>query len=206
MSEHEFYADPTVFDLWQEQTGGWFSGHGARLQPYAWSLAFIGSAAILLGIGCGVLGCSVVQRLDGGLQPPWSQSVAQWLTVLIALPAAQALLQQSLLAWPAGRRMPERLRVAFHRCGFSVPAVSRPAGPDAAGAPVSVVFASAGDREAKTFFAGVREAGINVTSAKALFSAGIRSAQQLHEATDGQLLQIHGVGPATVRRLRARFG
>ena len=56
------------------------------------------------------------------------------------------------------------------------------------------------------FFAGVRAAGVNVAIAKALFTAGIRSPQQLMAASDRRLVAIRGVGPATVRKLRAQFG
>jgi hypothetical protein len=205
MSEHEFYADPTVFDLWQERTGGWLSAHGSRFGPYVWTAAFSGSAAILLGIAVAVLSSSVLQRIDPVLQPPGKQSLAQWLTVLIALLASQGLLQQSLVAWPADRNMPEVLRMIFRRCGFSGPALSRPGPLDPGDAPASAALVSASDSEVKAFFAGVREAGVNVTTAKALFAAGVRSARRLKETPDGRLLQIRGVGPATVRRLRARF-
>ena len=55
------------------------------------------------------------------------------------------------------------------------------------------------------FFAGVRAAGVNVSIAKALFAAGVRSSHQLCQASDEQLHAIRGVGPATVRKLRVHF-
>ena len=64
----------------------------------------------------------------------------------------------------------------------------------------------AADRLAvQEFFTGVRAAGVNVAIAKALFAAGVRSVQLLSRADDSYLYGIHGVGPATVRKLRAHF-
>ena len=60
-------------------------------------------------------------------------------------------------------------------------------------------------QEIRMFFVGARAAGVNVAIAKALFAAGIRSVKHLRASADEQLLQIHGVGPATVRRLRSHF-
>jgi len=62
------------------------------------------------------------------------------------------------------------------------------------------------EREAvQAFFSGVRAAGVNVTIARALFNAGVRTPLQLCAASDQRLLAIRGVGPATVRKLRTQF-
>ena len=121
MSDHEFYADPTVFDLWQDRTGGWFSVRVARLRPYLWSVAFSALAVLLLGIALSVLGFSVYQRVQSGAGPGWNQSLAQWLTVLMALLACHGLLEQSLTAWP-GASVPSAHSVTEVACGpWAVP-------------------------------------------------------------------------------------
>ncbi len=204
MSEHEFYADPTVFDLWQDRTGGWFSARVARLRPYIWCLAFSALATLLLGIALGVLGYSVYQRVESGAGLGWNHSLAQWLTVLLALLACDGLLAQALTAWPRERAFPRRLRKLVRLCGFRAPvAAGRPAA--AAPGALNTGFEAATAQEIRLFFVGARAAGVNVAIAKALFAAGIRSVSQLRAAADAQLLQIHGVGPATVRRLRSHF-
>ena len=200
MSENDFYADPTVFDLWQARTGGWLATRLARLRPYAWSLLFSGLAVLMLGIAATVLAVSVYQRLAGGVEPAWNQSAAQWLTVLMALLSCHSLVQQALRAWPSERRFPRRLQRLAGLCG---PLPRR--GDDCAAAPQRPDAVPAAAQEIRVFFAGVRAAGINVAIAKALFAAGIRSVSHLRQTDDAQLLQIHGVGPATVRRLRSHF-
>jgi hypothetical protein len=203
MSDHEFYADPTVFDLWQDRTGGWFSVRIARLRPYLWSVAFAALAMLLLGIALTVLAYSVYQRVQSGAGPGWNQLLAQWLTALMALLACHGLLEQALAAWPRERAFPPQLRKLVWLCGFRAPvAAERPAA--AAGA-LNTGFQAATAQEIRVFFVGARAAGVNVAIAKALFAAGIRSVSQLRASADEQLLQIHGVGPATVRRLRSHF-
>lgn len=203
MSEHEFYADPTVFDLWHDRAGGWLAVRLARLRPYGWSLLFCGLGVLMFAIALSVLSVSVSLRLTTDVGPTWNQSAAQWLTVLMALLSCHGLLQQALRAWPAERPVPLRLRRLAAGCGYVLPRAQ--AGASVAEPPRGAA-AQVAAREIRTFFAGVRAAGVNVAIAKALFAAGIRSVAQLREADDAQLLQIHGVGPATVRRLRAHFG
>ncbi len=204
MSDHEFYADPTVFDIWHERTGGWFSMLVARLCPYLWSVAFACLAMLLLGIALSVLGYSVYQRVDSGASLGWNQSMAQWLTVLMALLSCHGMVAQALTAWPRERAFPPCLRKLVQLCGFRAPAAAgRPA--VAAALPPRTRAEAATAQELRAFFVGARAAGVNVAIAKALFAAGIRSVSQLRAAEDAQLLQIHGVGPATVRRLRSHF-
>ncbi|HHJ18081.1 MAG TPA: helix-hairpin-helix domain-containing protein [Gammaproteobacteria bacterium] len=105
--------------------------------------------------------------------------------------------------------MPVRLHVLVRWLGFDIPV-------PAAGEQPAQVYErteqqtqplSIADRQAaQEFLAGVRAAGVNVTIARALYAAGIRSARHLQLARDEQLRRIHGVGPATVRRLRVHFG
>lgn len=208
MSEHEFYAAPTVFDLWQDRTGGWLGAHVAKLRPYVWSIAFSSLATFVLGIAGIVLVCSVYQRVSSDLSVAWNHSMAQWLTVLMALLSCHALLEQALRAWPQDRALPLRWQKLVSLCGFRPPVAAADRPSDAGPAPARSVTNGAKGvtaREIRIFFVGARAAGVNVAIAKALFAAGIRSVSQLRATDDEQLLQIHGVGPATVRRLRAQF-
>jgi hypothetical protein len=204
MSEHEFYADPTVFDLWQDRTGGWLGARIAKLRPYVWSIAFSGLAVSLLGIALIVLGYSFYQRVGSGASLAWNHSMAQWLTALMALLSCHGLLEQALEAWPRDRVFPRQLQKLVRLCGFRVPADGDCLSV-AGSALVKNSVGAATAREIRTFFVGARAAGVNVAIARALFAAGIRSVSQLRATDDAQLLQIHGVGPATVRRLRAHF-
>ena len=56
------------------------------------------------------------------------------------------------------------------------------------------------------FLAELRAAGVNVRIAQVLYKAGIQSAQCVRHVDDKRLLDIGGVGPATVRKLREHFG
>lgn len=60
-------------------------------------------------------------------------------------------------------------------------------------------------RGIQDFLSRVRAAGVNVSIARALFTAGIRSEKHLRSVDDAKLLGIHGVGPVTVGKLRACF-
>jgi hypothetical protein len=200
MTEHEFYADPTVFDVWQERTGGWVAQQVRRLRPFAWSSAFYTLAVSFLAIALVVLVCSVYQRVAGAVPPSWNQSCAQWLTMLLALLFGHGLFEQAARAWPRDRALPLRRRA---RGGSPAGRVhGRPAAVQSA---ASNAQQAATVEETRLFFVGTRAAGVNVAIARALFAARIRSVSQLHAADDAQLLQIPGVGPATVRRLRAWF-
>jgi hypothetical protein len=211
MQDHEFYADPTVFDYWQSRVADWFCGHSRKLSPYGWALAFVSMAALFAVTAVGVFGWVLVSRMAGEGLVAWNQSMAQVITIMMALLACQAMLQQALQSWPAGTVMPYRLRRLVHLCGWQVPASALPPKrvtqqpprirqSDLPGTP-----AAPSREDVQAFFAGVRAAGVNVTIARALFSAGVRTPRQLCSASDECLLAIHGVGQATVRKLRIHF-
>lgn len=201
MSKHEFYADPTLFDHWQSSAGNWLCAHGGRLCPYAWTLVFALLGAVLMSVSITVLGVSLhdtVTRLDS----VWNQRLAQGITAVVALAAAQTLFRRALDAWPRDTRIPRPVRRAARYVGWR-PARHGVATSPALGEPS--IHRSAEREAIQAFFSGVRDAGVNVTIARALFSAGIRSPQQLQHASNSQLAAIRGVGPATVRKLRIRF-
>jgi hypothetical protein len=206
MREHEFYADPTVFDHWHARLAEWFFVCSEKVGPYAWVIAFaaLGSAMVMVSITA--LGAMAHDNLAGATVA-WNQSLARGLTVLIGLLAAQRLFRQALGAWPGQERVPQQLQNAGRYVGWRRESTARPSG-DAAGnaAPVMKDRRKPQSASVKAFSAGVRASGVNVSIARALFAAGIRSPRQVQLASDEQLQTISGVGPATISKLRAQFG
>jgi hypothetical protein len=212
MQDHEFYADPTVFDYWQSRVGDWFCSRSRKLCPYGWTLAFTAMAACFALTAISVFGWALADRMAGDGVVTWNQSMAQVITVMMALLACQAMLQQALQSWPAGTLMPSRLRHLVRLCGWEVPASALPVKHShprqsrvVKKADHCKVPSTPSRKDVLAFFAGVRAAGVNVTIARALFSAGVRTPRQLCAASDERLLEIRGVGPATVRKLRVHF-
>ena len=204
MREHEFYADPTLFDQWQRSDSDWLCEKGDECCPYGWSLGFalLGTALVLVSLTA--LGFSLHSAATQ-LAPAWNDSLARGITAVTALAAAQALFRQALDAWPQNTRIPAQVLKAGRYVGWRPMRPVRAANV-AVTKPVEKCSQSSPDGEAlQRFFAGVRAAGVNVAIAKALFAAGIRSPQQLMAASDRRLVAIRGVGPATVRKLRAQF-
>ncbi|MDT8386190.1 MAG: helix-hairpin-helix domain-containing protein [Thiogranum sp.] len=200
MTKHDFYADPTVFDYWQNNARDWICERLGRVCPYAWSFAFL-----LIGLACALIGITVffnmlMQAVSGLEAVAWNQLAAQTLTLLVALTATPAPFKVAMKAWPK-RQLPKSLAAAVARWGLDSgsPMGERPQD----STPVEVN--PAGREAVQEFFAEVRAAGVNVAIAKTLFGAGIRSAHQLRNIPDSDLLNIRGVGPATLHRLRTRF-
>jgi hypothetical protein len=208
MSKHEFYADPTLFDHWHSRAGNWLVVCGEKTCPYLWTIAFALAATTLVSVSLLVVGISV-RDTAAYLPPTWNRLLAQGITTVTALAAAQYLYQQAINAWPEDHKLPAWLHEAGHYVGWKPAVKVRPVKvitPKTAGDPARPAKPVV-DREAvQAFFAGVRAAGVNVAIAKALFAAGIRSPQQLLQASDRQLVAIRGVGPATVHKLRVQFG
>jgi len=207
MLKHDFYADPTVFDQLKSDAGNWCCARLEKLRPYSWTLGFGLLGLVFLTIATVVFVVLLQQRLGGDTGSVLNQSLAQAATMLIALLAAQAVFKQALDAWPRQIEMPARLRFVAVYLGFRTPTrpestASRKARRPAHTRPDALVSEQQMIQE---FFAGVRAAGVNVAIAKTLFAAGIRSADHLCAARDRHLHNIHGVGPATVRKLRAYF-
>jgi len=121
----------------------------------------------------------------------------------MALIATNYSLRQALRVWPEYVALPKRLQMLNCLYGRDVKEPDCSVSSRPAAVPVAQIQVDA--QVIQAFFAGVRAAGVNVAIAKALFDAGIRSHRHLCNASDGQLLNIRGVGPATVRKLRACF-
>lgn len=205
MSDHEFYAQPTVFDQWHASIGNWVCARLSGLCPYSWVIGFSVLGSIFLITAMSVLAVTLSSSADSATII-WNDSMAQGLTVLVGLTAAQTLFRQALDAWPEDTRLPAAWRRIARYVGWKPPR-RRPVSKQ-----TNVVVnlprraPDPADQQAvQAFFSGVRAAGINVAIAKALFGAGIRSPRHLLNARDEQLFAIHGVGPATVRKLRSQF-
>jgi hypothetical protein len=204
MLEHEFYADPTVFDQWQNKSGNWFGSGLEKLSPFSWALGFCGLAAAFLLVAMGVF---IESLQHSGLDETvvlWNQALAQGVTIVIALTASASLFKQAMQAWPRTIAISHGFRGLTGFAGWRKP--QQAALTSVSNASPKTPLNLAADRQAvQEFFAGVRAAGVNVAIAKALFAAGVRSAQHLSRIDDSYLYSIHGVGPATVRKLRAHF-
>ena len=203
MFEHEFYADPTVFDQWQNNTGNWFGSGLEKLSPFSWALGFCALGATFLLVAMGVFIDSLLHSSAGATVEMWNQTLAQWVTFILALTASAGLFKQAIKSWPRQFGLSDGFG-ALTACGGW--RKSRRAALSNASSTSQTPQMLATDRQAvQEFFSGVRAAGVNVTIAKALFAAGVRTTQHLSRTEDSDLYAIHGVGPATVRKLRAHF-
>jgi hypothetical protein len=205
MLKHEFYADPTVFDHLQSNAGNWLCSRFERFCPYAWVTGFCLFAAIFLLVAVCTLSLVIYNGFAAEPLLSWNQSLASGVVVIGALIASQVLLQRSVLAWPTDVALPRRFYVAARFIGLQQPLKVLPLKPSPA-ASARPRTTAAENRLIQEFFAGVRAAGVNVAIARALFEAGVRCADQLRSAPDSQLLEIRGVGAATVHKLRVQFG
>lgn len=204
MSEHEFYADPTVFDLWQNKSGSWLGSCLEKLSPFSWGLGFCSLAAVFLLVAVDVFIDSLQYSGPGGTAEMWNQTLAQGVTFIIALTAAIGLFQQAAKSWPRTIAISDGFRALAGISYWRKPQQAASSGIPSV-APETPVNLAADRQAVQEFFTAVRAAGVNVVIAKALFAAGVRSAEHLSRAEDSDLYGIHGVGPATVRKLRAHF-
>jgi hypothetical protein len=181
-SAHDYYADPTVFDRCHMRLAGWTGLVMKRVRPYGWSLAFHGLAALCYLV-LAVLAADAEAAGFAG-----TRTSAAIVGVSLALVAGIQFQRIARRVWP---QPPAAVTPA-------VPG-SMPVRPERRSNP-------ARRAQAQVFFAAVRDAGANITAARALFRAGIQSLDELRETDDRRLLAIQGIGPATLARLRSRFG
>ncbi len=195
--------------LYQDRT--WFDQIAAQLlrccrqclprqQGCLWSGGFAVFAALCVAWAAGLSVHVVLAEL------PWNQAMAQVLAVLLLLAAARHFLAATGLSAVAAqpRHKPIRRTVARRPVsGAAVPAIEAPTA--ASPAPASTPPASV-QEDAQPFFRDVKAAGINVRIARALYAAGLRTAEQVRAADDRELLAMPGIGVATLRKLRVKFG
>ncbi|MGD8843072.1 MAG: hypothetical protein PVJ83_06310 [Gammaproteobacteria bacterium] len=205
MYDEEFYTDPTLFDRWLSCLKRYLQSVAGNVRPYVWTAAFALLGMVMLSIAASLLGV-LVHHATGTQSPSWAQPPAQGVTVLVALLAAQRLFCQACGAWPAHKALPERMRRMALYLGGQPAVRSLLTGETIAVAPEPVTAGEAESGAEETFVADLRNAGVNAAIGRTLFAAGIQSQQQLMHTSDRQLVAIRGVGPATVRKLRAHFG
>ncbi|BCO31683.1 hypothetical protein TspCOW1_17860 [Thiohalobacter sp. COW1] len=180
------YQEATLFDQA-------FAALGQRLRAWLparaeqrWALAFHGQAALFALLGLGVL----LHGLQAGAADASS---------LVAVMASAGLMATAHFLFNIPRQ------------------AARPAAPararrESAPAPVRDMHRNRPQPQPqprvspRDFLNELRQAGVNVRIAKALFTAGVRSPEAVRRSSDTALLAIHGVGPATLRRLRETFG
>ncbi len=214
MTEHEFYAQPTIFDHWQRRSRSWLSEYVGHYRMFSWSIGFAVLALVCFMV---VFSTSLSLLLDQWLAD-WNDSLARWLILCMAIASGGWLLQQALLSWPRQAGLPDILVFVARVAGWSRPPAPTPVkqgarhpalrGPEGTFVERRAVKrpSTAAARQIQAFYTGVRESGVNVTVAQSLFAAGIRSPHQVRMSSNEALLAIHGVGPVTVRKLRTRFG
>ena len=197
MDLHSSYRQATVFDqLWLALARGlrrpaWL--HGRR----AWGWTF-GALALLFGL---IAAAFLLDTLTPG---GGNSALASLGSALLSLGVfrhfarcALPLLQPG----PAARRVTAR-RAAAAPARTPVPAV--PAAQVAAPAPARPASGlSAAERRA--YLAGLKTAGVNLRIARSLVSAGYLSREAVRRASDAEILAIRGVGPATLKKIRACF-
>ncbi|MCA1804565.1 MAG: helix-hairpin-helix domain-containing protein [Xanthomonadaceae bacterium] len=203
MELHTRYRQATIFDqLWLALARGlrrpaWLQGRRA------WGWAF----GLLAGL-FGVIGAAFL--LDALAPMAGNSALASLGSALLSLGVFRHFARCALpLLQPHGarHRVVPRVRAGEGSARpVPVPGVERPtAGVPAAAAtparirPVSTLSAA----ERRAYLAGLRCAGVNVSIARALVSAGYLSAAAVERASDAQILAIRGVGPATLRKIRA---
>jgi hypothetical protein len=199
MNSHDddFYHDHTWFD----ELGTWLVKFAQRWRPRhparLWSAGFAAFAALCVVWAAALATQCVLMEL------PRNESIAQWLAALLLLIAARHFLAVTGLS--AASAIDERRRIK----GVTMRQPSAEASAHIpCAAPVntpSTVEHSSGD-DLQRFFRAVKAAGINVRIAYALYAAGFRTAEQVRAAEDSALLVAPGIGPATLRKLRAQFG
>ena len=150
-----------------------------------WALAFRGQAALFALLGLGVL----LHGLQAGVTG----------SALVAIAASAGLMATAHFLFNTTRQTARPAARAFARR-------------ETASAPVRGMHRTRPQARSqprvspRDFLNELRQAGVNVRIAKALYTAGVRSPEAVRRSPDSALLAIHGVGPATLRRLRETFG
>ena len=192
----DLYYDRTWFDA----LGDWLARRLRRLLPRErarlWTAGFAVFAGICVAWAAGLATQAVL------FESSWNQRAAELLAAaclvmaarhflaVTGLSAAHALAARKPIARPLRAAAPDPIPT---RAAAPEPATQRPTPADIA-------------LSAQAFFRALREAGVNVRIAQALYAAGLRSAAQVRSCSDAQLLATPGVGKATLRKLRVQFG
>ncbi|MEE9494299.1 MAG: helix-hairpin-helix domain-containing protein [Gammaproteobacteria bacterium] len=184
--QHEYYVHPTCFDRYNSACSEWMLKRYTGSRPYLWFWAF-SLLALLCYLGFAWIAYQFVLdvRQDGGING--LHAIANTVAAAMALGGA----------------------VQFHRLARQIglldaraPDVREEAGNRVVQRQQNVPVRLTYQQEVRQFFSTTRQAGVDVATAKELFSAGIRTMKQLQASDDETLLDITGVDDAILKRLR----
>ena len=199
----DMYYDRTWFD----ELGAWLLQTGRRYMPrrrgQLWSTGFALFASLCVAWAAGLAThCAI-------FDVPANECLAQLLAAMLLLVAARHFLTATGMS--ASSALPRRKLIVR-----TVPAVTVPVQAKAATAIPSRAAVPSHRQGAqykpqpvtdpKQFFRAVKNAGINVRIARTLYTAGFRCGEQIRDCDDARLLEIDGIGHATLRKLRLQFG
>lgn len=216
MELHSSYRQATIFDqLWLAlaralRRPAWLQGRRA------WGWAF----GLLAGL-FGVIGAAFL--LDALAPTAGNSALASLGSALLSLGVFRHFVRCALpLLQPHGvrQRVPRVRAVEASARPEPVRAAPRPVGPVPAPrvaqspvrAPAEAVVpsrsrpaSSLSAAERRAYLTGLRQAGVNLRIARALVSAGYVTGDRVQRTSDAEILAIRGVGPATLRKIRAGF-
>ena len=204
----DFHHDDYLYQdrTWFDALGAWLGQHAQRWRPRhparLWSLGFALFAALCVAWAAALATqCVLADDL------PRNLCIAQWLAAALLLVAARHFLAVTGMSAAGAIDERQRIKCAVMREGSAdAPAVVSMDSVDAPCASPAKLPAQGVGEDPQRFFRAVKAAGINVRIAHALYAAGFRTAEQVRMADDQALLAAPGIGPATLRKLRAQFG
>lgn len=192
----DLYHDRTWFDA----LGDWLMQRARRLLPRnrarLWTTGFALFASLCVAWAAGLATQAVL------FEAAWNQRAAELLAAGLLLVAARHFLAVTGLSARPARKLVTRPAEQ----AAAIPVTTQTPAPRRADARPQAAPSAADNRGAQVFFRALREAGINVRIAQALYAGGFRSAAQVRACSDAQLLATPGVGQATLRKLRIQFG
>lgn len=183
------YQDRTWFDQIAERLMRCCMRCLPRNQGRLWTCGFALFASLCVAWAAGLASHAVLVDL------PRNQAVAQILAALLLLAAARHFLAVTGLSAADAQPRHKLIR-------RTAPRRPAPAAVEHAVPPMT----PSTQEDAQQFFREVRAAGVNVRIARALHAAGFRNADQVRAADDRRLLAMPGIGAATLRKLRVKFG
>ena len=197
MDLHSGYRQATVFDqLWLVLARGlrWPAClRGGR----AWGCTFAALALLFGGIGAAFLLNALQPAAQGGALASLGSALLSLGVFHHFARCALPLLQSRSASRPAPLPRVEGGPPAPAR----QPAPARPAAQGGVQPAVPTLTAS----ERRAYLADLRSSGVNVRIARALVTAGFFTGAAVRRASDAEILAVHGVGPATLRKIRACF-
>ncbi len=197
----DMYYDRTWFD----ELGAWLLQTCRRYLPRSrgqlWPTGFTLFAGLCVAWATGLVSHCVV------FDVPSNECLAKILAAVLLLAAARHFLaatgMSATSALPRSKLISRTTTVAHPA---AAPQPSAPTTSSCQSSRQSSHGKSPSATDPKQFFCAVKNAGINVRIARTLYAAGFRSGEQVRDCDDARLLEIDGIGQATLRKLRLQFG